>query len=280
MENDDNRYCNLLVECLSQPQKGEKIKDRVIAYFGQDTSANYHLEQYLVELAGNLKIKETVPYLFDILTEVDSLTYVYSSCIEALGRIGTPGVAAEIGLLYPAYKDLRNGLAEIFGYMPYDYAEEKAIRILKEETDPEARTFLAGALCDIFSLKSGDIIMDIIRNRQYDRSIMGLSDYLIPVYVYHNKTIDHLAELESLDREFWDEHNQAHPFFGPGKNFKPLEDEDKVEIEMEDEDVDEEPGAFEPDTVYNQEEKRKPKSRIPSKKRNKSKKKKKKSKRR
>ncbi len=79
MENDDSRYCNLLVTFLSQPQKGEKIKDRVIAYFSQDTDVNYHLELYLAELAGNLKIKETVPYLFDTLIEVDSRTYVYSS---------------------------------------------------------------------------------------------------------------------------------------------------------------------------------------------------------
>jgi len=83
-----------------------------------------------------------------------------------------------------------------------------------------------------------------------------------------------LAELESIEREFRDEHNQAHPFFGPGNHFKPLEDKDKVEIE------DEEPGASDFDTVDNQEGKRKPISRIPSKKRNKSKKKKKKNKRR
>ncbi len=177
----------------------------------------------------------------------------------------------KIGLIYPVYEDLRNALAEIFSYMPYDYAEEKAIRLLREETDPGTRTFLAGALCDIFSLKSGDMIIDIIRKSQYDPSIMELLGYLIPVYVYHNKTIDNLAELESIEREFRDERYYVHPLFSRGKYSKSLEGEDAVE--------DEDPGASDFDTAGSQERKRMPMSLIPSKKRNKSKKKKRKSKR-
>jgi len=258
-------------------QKGEKIKHKVIMYLSQDTDVNYHLELFLVELAGNLKLRETVPYLFRILIDSDFRDLVRSSCSISLGQIGTPEVVEKIGSLYRSYKDLKNVLAETFKYIPYDYSEEMAVQLLKSETDPETGTFLAGALCDIFSIKSSDMIIDIIRKKQYDPSIMGLLDYLIPVYVYHNKTIDNLAELERREREFQDERLDTHPLFKLRKHPKLSKDHDEIE--------DEESDSFDEDDIEDIEDSRErkkvmPMSRIPSKKRNKSKKKKKKSRKR
>jgi len=277
MERDDSSYCGLLVKSLSQKQKGEKIKHKVIMYLSQDTDVNYHLELFLVELAGNLKLRETVPYLFRILIDSDFRDLVRSSCSISLGQIGTPEVVEKIGSLYRSYKDLKNVLAETFKYIPYDYSEEMAVQLLKSETDPETGTFLAGALCDIFSIKSSDMIIDIIRKKQYDPSIMGLLDYLIPVYVYHNKTIDNLAELERREREFQDERLDTHPLFKLRKHPKLSKDHDEIE--------DEESDSFDEDDIEDIEDSRErkkvmPMSRIPSKKRNKSKKKKKKSRKR
>lgn len=270
MERDDNSYCGLLVKFLSHKQKGEKIKHKVIMYLSQDTDVNYHLELYLVELAGNLKLRETVPYLFRILIDSNFRDFVYSSSARSLGQIGTPEVVEEIASFYRSYKDLKNVLTETFKYIPYDYSEEMAIQLLKEETDPEARTFLAGSLCDIFSIKSGEMIIDTIRKKQYDPSIMSLLDYLIPVYVYHNKTIDNLAELERIDREFADEYRSTDPIARMAANFKLSRDRAAI--------GDEESDTFDTDDIEDSHESKKvmPMSLIPSKKRNKSKKKKKK----
>ncbi|NIM11274.1 MAG: hypothetical protein GTO45_04725 [Candidatus Aminicenantes bacterium] len=266
MERDDDEYCELLVKALSQ--KGEKIKQKVMMYLSQEDMNDYHLEFYLVKLAGKLRIKETIPHLFRILINSDPLEFVYSQSIEALGKIGTPEVVEEIDSLYLSHKELRNSFAEILKYIPHDYSEKLALKLLGKENDTEAKTFLAGALCDIFSINSGELIIDIIRKKQYEPSIMELPDYLIPVYAYHNKTIDNLAELEREDKEFRDEHYHTHhPIFKIAKQVKPSEDDDAIE--------DEESEPFDIDMEDNQRGTKKlPMSRIPSKKRYKKKKKK------
>lgn len=213
MDDFDNINCKIFVESLSQKQMREKIKDNVIKYLSQTTDVNYYLEDFLVNLAGNLKLEETVPYLFRILIDSDFMDYVYSSCIRSLGKIGTPEVVKEIGTLYGAYPNLRISLAEILKYIPYDYSEDMAIRLLQDETDPGVITFLAGSLCDIFSIKSGPMILDIIREKRYNPVAIHLLDILVPVYAYHDKTIDNLAELEKEDIPFREAALEAEPLF-------------------------------------------------------------------
>lgn len=199
MVNGNYSYCYSLVEALSQKQKGEKVVDKVIKYLSQTTEVNYHFENFLVILAGNLKLVEVIPYIFRILIDSHYLDYVYTSCINSLGKIGTPGVVNEIGTLYKAHPDLKTAFAEILKYIPYDYSEKLAIQLLQKETKQAEITFLSKALCDIFSIKSGELILGIIKKKSYNPMITFLLDNLIPVYVYHNKTIDNLLKFEKED---------------------------------------------------------------------------------
>lgn len=261
----------LLVDLLLE--NGEKIKDRVISTLSRTENTNFHLEDFMVGMAGKLKLEETVPHLFRIFKECDSLDYVYSLCITALGQIGTREVVKEIEALYLENEDLRSGFAEILEYIPYDYSEELAGRLLLDESDMEVRTFLAGALCDIFSIKNGEKVLDIIKKRQYDSSIMELLDYLIPVYVYHNESIDGLTELEKKDREFRDERFET-SFF---PHIRKAAEQLNLQAAADDEDEYEPPDIEESGEVdFSGNKKVVPMRRIPSKKRNKGKKKKRK----
>ena len=239
-------------------------------YLSQETDVNYYLEDYLVELAGNLKLVETVPYLFRILIDSAPLHIVRETCTKSLGQIGTPGVVEEIGALYQSDRELRTALSGIIEYIPYDYSEEMAIQLLKGETDPDVITFLAASLCDIFSIKSGEMIIDIIEKKQYNPTIMGLLDYLIPVYVYHNKAIDNLAELEKKACKFRDESREADPIVKLAENLKDM----MAQKAKKDKELD----TYKPEGYSQKREKVIPISLIPSKKRHKDKKKRKKKK--
>jgi hypothetical protein len=272
-ESHDSIYGHLLVKSLSKKQNGEKIKHRVIKYLSQETDVNYYLEDYLVELAGNLKLVEAVPYLFRILIDSAPIHIVRETCTKSLGQIGTPGVVEEIGALYQSDRELITALAGIIEYIPYDYSEEMAIQLLKGETDPDAITFLAASLCCIFSIKSGEMIIDIIEKKQYNPTIMRLLDYLIPVYVYHNKAIDNLAELEKISCKFRDESWEANPTVKLAESLKDM----MAQKAKKDKELD----TFKPEKPGDYSQKREkviPISLIPSKKRHKDKKKRKKKK--
>jgi len=101
------------------------------------------------------------------LKESDFIHTVHSLCIRALRNIGTQEVIEEVENLYYLNRNLRTAFADILKYIPYDYSEDLTIRLIKEEQDVSVKTFLACALCDIFSLKGAGIIKDMITMGRY-----------------------------------------------------------------------------------------------------------------
>jgi hypothetical protein len=186
----------------------------------QEKPDNYLLNEYMVDLAGRLKVEQTVPYLFRILQESDFMHTVHSLCIRTLGNIGTKEVVEGINHLYYSNQSLKTSLADILKYIPDDYAEDLAIHLIKEEKDVSAKTFLACALCDIFSLKGISTIKDMIKARSYDSGITTLADELIPVYVYHNKSLDELLALEANSKKHEREQFQNDPFYQMGQELQ------------------------------------------------------------
>lgn len=209
-EGTEKRYADLLLNGLKKYP--EKIKHRIIQFLSHEEKTNYHMEEYMVSLAGALKIEETIPYLFRIFNDSNFMHSVHGRCTRSLGEIGTKQVVDEIERQYNPENDLRNGLVEIFGYIPYDFSENVLIKLLNEEQDIAIKTFLAGSLCDIFSLKAGELIINVIENQHYDPTISALCDELIPVYVYHNKAYD-FSSLELKEADYAKKTRENNPFF-------------------------------------------------------------------
>jgi uncharacterized protein YecA (UPF0149 family) len=207
LNNSTGQYVDLLVEGLLQ--YGDEIKHKVIMSLSQETT-DYHFELYMVQIAGGLKIQETVPYLFRILIDSDFLDIVNDECTRALGKIGGREVVGQVELLYPNYKDIRPQLASILESIPYNYSEDLVIRLLKNEADIENKTFLAESLCGMFSLKAAGLIIEIIENEQYAPSIVCLSDLLVPIYEYHHQAYN-LTALQNKDHQFSQEKRDNDP---------------------------------------------------------------------
>jgi hypothetical protein len=183
-DNNTRQYVNILVDGLLQYR--DEIKHKVIMSLSQETT-EYHFELYMVQIASRLKIKETIPSLFRILINSDFMDLVNEECTRALGKIGGREVVNQVEIFYPEHESLRAQFASILKWVPYNYSEDLAIRLLKNEQDLEQKTFLAEALCSMFSKKSINVITNMVKDKQYDPLIVDLSDLLVSVYEYHNQ---------------------------------------------------------------------------------------------
>ena len=212
IEENDRQYANLLFEGLcSYP---EHVKHKVIMFLSHETKEKYHFEEYMVQLAGELKINETIPFLFRIFLNTDYMHIVNGLCIRALGKIGSLEVVNEIENIHTSCdNDQKSIISDILKYIPYDYSENYAIRLLESEKDKTNKTFLAGVLCDIFSLKGMSHVLRMIKEKEYDPTIMALFDYLLPVYIYHNIKIKNLSKIESNSNRFQEGTMRNHSFY-------------------------------------------------------------------
>lgn len=206
-DNHTREYVDVLVEGLAQHD--DEIQRRIIMFFNQEITDHY-FELYTVRLAGELKVRETIPCLFKILIDSDYMDLVNDECTSALEKIGGWEVADQVERLYPDHKEIRPQLASILKSIPYSYSEDLAIRLLKNEADIEQKTYLAEALCGMFSLKAAGLILQIIEHQQYDPSILCLSDLLVPVYEYHHQAYN-LADLQRKDQQYFQERMDNDP---------------------------------------------------------------------
>ena len=202
-ESDRHVYVHILVHWLIQ--KGEAIKSKVLECLKREDIEDEAIKSFLVEMAGKLKLVEAAPSLFGILRDSDPMDIIYHDCVRYLGMLATPELVRSIERLYIMDKELQTGIGEILGYIPYEDAEDVCIRLFEREKDVFERTFIAGALCNLFSVKGRAGLLDAIRESEYDALVLSLFDRLVPVYVYHRWPIDELYQLEAHDRQYREE---------------------------------------------------------------------------
>ena len=87
-------YDAVLIEGLCR--HWDAIEQKVIMHLRQEKPINYDFQEYMVSLAGRLRLNEMIPDLFRILRESDYIHTVHSECIRVLGRIGSQQVVDEI----------------------------------------------------------------------------------------------------------------------------------------------------------------------------------------
>ena len=171
--------------CQGLQKHGEKTKQKVVAYFSNETNFDYYFGEYLFDLAGALKIDECVPYLFGIMEATDSTLMINDKCMFALKRIGGQQVFDYIEKHWKEHSDQRANYAEILKSIPYDYTEDFLIRSIEDEESEDVITFLCDALCRIFSIKGVRSVLKIIKEGRHNPEILSLGNHLEPVLIYH-----------------------------------------------------------------------------------------------
>ncbi|MGE5339984.1 MAG: hypothetical protein ACM3SY_00755 [Candidatus Omnitrophota bacterium] len=199
-EADRHEFVHMLVNLLVQ--QGDAIKPHVLSHLKNRYIDDENMDLFLVEMAGRLKLIEATPFLFAILRDSDPLDIIHQDCIRYIGMLGTVELVKTIERLYIMDEELRAELAEILGQIPHSYSEDLCIKLLEKENDTFLKTYFAGSLCNLFSLKGSEWIVDTIRKRRYDPFVLNLFDRLIPVYAYHKVSPQGLEELERSDLQF------------------------------------------------------------------------------
>jgi len=218
---DEDPMLPYLIETALFQKADQETKEQISRYLGRSNDEiNIYLQESFIRLSGYLKIEASIPHLFRFLRESEPLDNAINDSITALGRIGTREVVQMGEAHYRTHKEFGTNLLEILKYIPQDYAEESAVKFLTQSEDPQLRTVAAGALCDIFSDKYKEKVLEVVRRRDYDNTIMELTEYLVPVYVYHGASIDQQEELEKSDREFREQALQSSPFYNNAKKIK------------------------------------------------------------
>ncbi|MCD4817281.1 MAG: hypothetical protein K8S23_01150 [Candidatus Cloacimonetes bacterium] len=213
--------------------KHKEISSKVLLELNRTKNINYLLEEALVTLAGNLKIVESIPFLFDILKKTNSMQIIYSISVHSLKKIGGIEVVNELEKLYDTDLDMKMEFASILGYIPYNYSENLLIKLLKKEKDITNKTVLATSLCRIFSKKGLEYVLDMVNNLDYDPTMNDLHNHIISVFEYHNIELPNEKKMIHSGEDFSRKSFEKSPLHKMGKelreNLKSIESSKQIE---------------------------------------------------
>ena len=181
------------------------------------------LEMFLVDLAGARRLREAVPAIMDKLRCTDK-DYPEGAPL-ALTRIDHPDIVQNICRSYRdeswSFQDLT---ASLLGEIKHVDSEEAILRLLQEENDLETRTTLCYGLCQLFSERGVEIVLQQIRDG-YEEWIVSLEESILPVADILGITLPKAEEwrrereeIERLQDERWRAMNEPDEDFYGGRD--------------------------------------------------------------
>ena len=156
LSGDELIYGKVLIEGLCRHR--EEIEHRVLMNLSRETPWNYHLEEYLIEIAGQLHLEKAVPYLFHRLETISSSDLMHGRIVKSLSRIGTDEIVDRVVELYEVLEEQNHLLTDILSGIDSEKSEQALLRLFDGEKAPGRRSFLASGLCSLFSLEGVDRI--------------------------------------------------------------------------------------------------------------------------
>lgn len=176
--NDINHaYVDALVEALAPCDVPDA--ETFCALLRSPDSEYSWLEIFLIDLAGERCVHETIPILVDKF-RIDT-DYMLERCSEALAKIGDPEAVRLIRNAFPNESwSYRLYTSSVLGKIKIQESEDAIIALLESEGDTTIRTNLCLGLCKLFSRRGVDVVRQEIRT-QYDSSLVELEEELLPV---------------------------------------------------------------------------------------------------
>ena len=187
----DHAYADDLIEALGPHDEPDTatVFDRLRS-FGDDGG---WLETFLVDLVGERRLHAAIPLLIDRL-RIDA-DYLRERVMEAIAKIGDPEAVRLIRTIFPTEPwHVKNFASGTMGKIRHPAAEEAILELLEIEEDPGIRTMLCTELCEMFSQRGVEVVRRQIHSG-YDRMIVCLEDYLLPVA--------HVLGIELPEADAW-----------------------------------------------------------------------------
>lgn len=172
----DHAYGDELVEmlalrqCLDEDTVLQKLHDNV------PDGPSYE-QQYLVQLAGLMKLEAAIPLLCSFLGSDDD--FLPASAAEALARIGTAEVIKTLTEHYISAEQefFRLFATDVYGAIKLPESEEALLALLPEEHDITNATKLADDLCKLGSAQ-GLPLVEAMVEEGYDDGYLNLMESL------------------------------------------------------------------------------------------------------
>ena len=207
----DLRYCRRIVKYII-PHK-DVLSEQVCEMAIGDFTENYLFEEYLVKLCGVWKLGDSVNGLL-LKLEQDLGDYLNQALMDALGGIGSEQVVRLIGERYHKYSEHAKIMAtEVLCNIPTEETESLLLDLFHKETEGQCKTFIASALCEIFSRKAIEPILKFAETDEFDYEIVSPLEILRAVYVYHGLIVP--EDLIQLDHKLTEKRiKMRQSFFG------------------------------------------------------------------
>jgi hypothetical protein len=171
------------------------------------------LEIFLVELAGEMRLKRTIPLIVKKLHECGEI--LSEECVEALAKIGTDAAAEAVaeGWLESEW-DYRLYATSALNKIHSDTTVRKCLELLPQDKDLDIRTNLADALLGQFADEGIEPVREMVQRWAYDpmssdlmRKLVAVSTVLgvtFPEYpIWKREAEERLAKQEGRMKEMW-----------------------------------------------------------------------------
>jgi hypothetical protein len=166
-------------------RKGGTYVERILELLGQkvedfENDPMVWLEEFLVMLAGEMRLELAIPLIVKKLHIVDE--FLSEACVEALGKIGTDAAAEAVaeGWLEAEW-EYRLYATSALGKIHSDTTVRKCLELLPQDKDLAIRTKLADALLGQFADEGIEPVREIVQKRGYDSFSRDLMSRLVAV---------------------------------------------------------------------------------------------------
>ncbi len=178
------RYGRLLMDGLARHR--EEISHKILMNLGRKEHWNDALEEYLVELAGELRLASSATDLINLFTRTAAERTLHGRIMKALSRIGGEELMRRLMNIYLERPDLRHHIASIYGGMGDAPSAEYLRQLLREEKSPGDLSFLVYALCDLYSKEGMEEARDALQRLGNDSFMRDMMRIFRPVDVYYS----------------------------------------------------------------------------------------------
>jgi hypothetical protein len=182
-DNKPDYQAELVINALAE--RGESHVERILALLDQeateaDSGSMTYLEEYAIDLAGRMRLEETIPVIVKKMRESDEFTV--SACVKALSRIGTDAAVDALTRDWdqttPEYRiDASCTLHAIHT----DLTVQRCLEFLPREKDISVKTWLADALLGQFAADAIEPVREMVRTRDYSEIASDLKSRIVAV---------------------------------------------------------------------------------------------------
>jgi hypothetical protein len=130
-------------------------------YRGTDRGVMQWADAWIVELAGEMRLKEAIPLIIDRLFERNEP--VLDECSFALTKIGGDDVVEAISEIWStADFEIRSVCTETLEHIPSELSADACIQFLLEEEDSDIKLMLGHGVLGQFTLRQVDSVRELV----------------------------------------------------------------------------------------------------------------------